>query len=120
MDNRNKGHLYERKAKEYLEDQGVRVLELNYQGAVGEIDIIGYEGDTLVFFEVKYRKNSNYGMPIEAIDKKKLTKIYKTAKEFVVKNRLDREKIRFDALTFFGDEKIQWLKNILWGDEVGV
>lgn len=58
-------------------------------------------------------------MPQEAIDKKKMKKIYITAKEFIRRNRLENEKIRFDAVVFLG-EKIEWIKNIFWGDELGL
>ncbi|MEG0069389.1 YraN family protein [Cetobacterium sp.] len=119
MNNRNKGHIYEVKAREYLERNGVKILDMNYQGALGEIDIIGYENTTLVFFEVKYRKNNFFGMPQEAIDKRKQLKIYKTAREFLKKNRLENEKVRFDAVVFLGEE-FQWLKNIFWGDDLGI
>lgn len=119
MNKRSKGKIYEEKGKEYLENIGVKVLSMNYQGSFGEIDIIGYDEMTLVFFEVKYRKNLSFGMPQEAIDKKKMKKIYITAKEFIRRNRLENEKIRFDAVVFLG-EKIEWIKNIFWGDELGL
>ncbi|MBC2850808.1 YraN family protein [Cetobacterium sp. 8H] len=119
MNNRSKGHIYEVKAREYLERNGVKILDMNYQGALGEIDIIGYENSTLVFFEVKYRKNNFFGMPQEAIHKRKQVKIYKTAREFIKKNRLENEKVRFDAVVFL-DEEFQWLKNIFWGDDLGI
>lgn len=119
MNKRSKGKVYEEKSKEYLETAGVKVLTMNYQGSFGEIDIVGYDNTTLVFFEVKYRKNLSFGMPQEAIDKRKMNKIYLTAKEFVKKNRLEDEKIRFDAVVFLG-EKIEWIKNIFWGDELGL
>lgn len=119
MNKRSKGREYEIRAKEYLEDLDIKILEMNYEGFFGEIDIVGYDGTTLVFFEVKYRKNNLFGMPQEAIDKKKKKKIYLTAKEFIRKNRLDSEKIRFDAIIFFKDD-VEWLKNIFWGDELGI
>lgn len=119
MNKRNKGKIYEEKAKIYLENIGVRVLVMNFQGSFGEIDIIGYDDTTLVFFEVKYRKNLSFGTPQEAIDKRKMNKIYVTAKEFIKKNRLENEKIRFDAIVFLGEEA-EWIKNIFWGDEVGL
>ncbi|MGL5796874.1 MAG: YraN family protein [Cetobacterium sp.] len=119
MNRRNKGKEYEEKAKQYLESLDIKILSMNYEGSFGEIDIIGYDKNTLVFFEVKYRKNNLFGAPQEAIDRRKMNKIYITAKEFIRKNRLDDEKIRFDAVTFLGEE-VEWLKNIFWGDELGI
>lgn len=116
---RNKGREYEEKARVYLEKRDIKVIEQNFYGSYGEIDLIAIDKDTLIFIEVKYRQNTRYGMPHEAIDRKKAYKIYLTAKEFIKKNRFENEKIRFDAILFLG-EKIQWLKNIFWGDEIGI
>lgn len=119
MNTRSKGYLYERKAKEYLESLKIKIIETNYYGYKGEIDLIGYDLDTLVFFEVKYRKNKKFGLPQEAINLIKKKKIYFTAKDYITKRQLYNKKIRFDAILFIGDE-IQWLKNIIWGDELGI
>lgn len=119
MNKRSKGYLYERKAKEYLESLNVKIIDQNYFGWKGEIDLIGYEYDTLVFFEVKYRKNKEFGLPQEAINREKQKRIYLTAKDFVMKKKLYNKKIRFDAVIFIGNE-VQWIKNIIWGDELGI
>ena len=119
MNKRSKGKEYEEKGRKYLESIGVKILDINYQGSFGEIDIIGYDNATLVFFEVKYRKNDFFGLPQESIDRKKRSKIYITAKEFIKKNRLENEKIRFDAIVFLKEE-LNWIKNIFWGDELGI
>ena len=119
MNKRSKGKEYEEKSRKYLESIDVKILDTNYQSTFGEVDIIGYDNTTLVFFEVKYRKNTIFGLPQEAIDKKKQKKIYMTAKDFIKKNRLENENIRFDAIVFLG-EKLEWIKNIFWGDELGI
>lgn len=115
----NKGREYEKKAGKFLEKEGIVLLEKNFFGSHGEIDIIGLDGSTLVFFEVKYRKNDRFGFPEEAINKKKAFRIYLTAKEYVSKKKIKNKDIRFDSITFLG-EKISWQKNIFWGDEIGI
>lgn len=119
MNKRKCGTLYEEKAREYLIKKGIEIVCTNFYGNYGEIDIIGFDNKVLVFFEVKYRKNLDFGYPQEAINKNKRKKIYLTAKEFTSKNRLEREEIRFDSVTFIGEE-VCWTKNILWGDELGI
>ena len=52
---RNIGTEYEKLAEEYLVKNGVRILEKNFRSRFGEIDLIGYDREYLVFFEVKYR-----------------------------------------------------------------
>ncbi len=117
MNNRIKGKIYEKKAEDYLISRGVKILERNYCGKHGEVDLIGLEGDYYIFIEVKYRKNSCFGEPIEAIDMRKMKKIYLTAIEYIEKNDIFNEKIRFDAITILG-RKVEWIKNLILGDEI--
>ena len=70
MNTRKKGAEYEQTAIEYLQRQGVEILEHNYRNRRGEIDIIGKDGDYTVFIEVKYRKDSAAGQPAEAVVEK--------------------------------------------------
>ena len=74
MNKRKTGTAYEVIAADYLKKQGVQIIEMNYRISRGEIDIIGKEKDTLVFIEVKYRKNASYGYPWEAISVEKQKK----------------------------------------------
>ena len=54
MNTRQTGNVYEQMAADYLEKQGMRILERNFRrGRNGEIDIIGRDGKYLVFVEVK-------------------------------------------------------------------
>lgn len=54
---RNTGTSYERKAAEYLEQQGLVILKHNYRCRQGEIDLIARDKEYLVFVEVKYRSH---------------------------------------------------------------
>ena len=54
---RARGARHEELAAAFLEKQGYVILEKNFFCRTGEIDIIAREGDTLVFVEVKYRKD---------------------------------------------------------------
>ena len=59
MNKREIGFKYENVAKEYLILQGLTFVESNFYTRFGEIDLIFFEkkSQTLVFVEVKYRKN---------------------------------------------------------------
>lgn len=57
MNRRQTGTAYERRAGEYLKEQGYELLELQFQMPAGEIDIIARDGRYLVFVEVKYRRD---------------------------------------------------------------
>jgi putative endonuclease len=54
----------------------------------GEIDIIAKDGNTLSFIEVKYRSNSRYGYPGEALTQKKQNTIKRVAGIYLSKINL--------------------------------
>ena len=73
--NRETGAKAEAIACWFLKQQGYDVLEQNFYTKVGEIDIIAKEDQTLVFVEVKYRKDDKKGYPAQAVDQRKQQKI---------------------------------------------
>lgn len=115
------GSAYEKLAGEYLEKSGLEILEYNFRCRVGEIDIIakektiesGKETLTIVFVEVKYRKNSKNGHPAEAVSYYKQKKIssvanyYRAYRQNKIYNNVN---YRFDVIAILGDE-ITWYKN---------
>ena len=64
VNKRKIGSLGEDMAVEFLKSRRVKILERNYQNRFGEIDIIAREDNTLLFIEVKYRKNESCGYPL--------------------------------------------------------
>ncbi len=75
------GSTGERLAAEELERRGYRILERNFRGMRGEIDIIAEDsrsGD-LVFVEVKTRRGNAYGLPEEAVNFRKQQKLLQVA-----------------------------------------
>ena len=63
-----KGLLLEQAAAIYLQKQGLVIIQHNFHCQFGEIDLIGKHKDDLVFVEVRYRKNLDYGTPGETIN----------------------------------------------------
>lgn len=110
QNNRKVGSTYERLAGEYLEKQGYQILEYNFRYRQGEIDIIAKDGDYLVFCEVKYRKDTNNGHPLEAVDFKKQKVISKCARYYVTIHKLGNVACRFDVIGIL-NEKITLIKN---------
>lgn len=108
---RQTGAEYEKKAAAYLLQQGVVILERNYRTRSGEIDLIGWDGAYLVFFEVKYRKSLKCGHPLEAVNRRKRNQIIKTARSYLYEKRYpDTTAIRFDCIAFL-DCELSWVKN---------
>lgn len=91
-------------AREYLKDKGYQILEENFSGRMGEIDLIAKEGDTIVFVEVKARENVDFGYPIESITSQKVRKIVLTAKQYLVMRRLMGRDVRFDVVEVLNGE----------------
>ncbi len=118
MNKRKKGRYYEGVALKYLEVRGLVFLERNVMGTYGEIDLIFSEGDTIVFVEVKYRSTGSFGYGIEAVDERKAKRIYLTAMEYIERKNLSQQDVRFDLISFKGEEP-EWTRNIIWGDSFG-
>ena len=109
MDTRNKGTFYEKAVADYLSRQGIRIVTNNYRCRLGEIDLIGEDENTLIFFEVKFRRNDKYGSPFDAIDYKKQKRIINAAKFYLMSYPTDKY-IRFDAVGIT-DNSIEWIKD---------
>lgn len=97
MHNRGKGDLYESKTINYIENLNFQVQDRNYYSKFGELDIIAHDENTLVFIEVKYRVNGNFGHPSESINYYKKRNIINTAMWYMKDKRIENCNIRFDV-----------------------
>jgi len=113
VNKRQIGSIGEDMAVEFLKSCGVKILERNYQNRFGEIDIIGMEDNTLLFIEVKYRKNKSFGYPLEAVGFAKREKIRKMARFFLNENHYYSYNIRFDCIGIIGSQ-IEWIKGAFY------
>jgi len=81
------GHQKEQQAKHWLTQQGIKIIAENFRCKGGEIDLIGLNTQNqLIFFEVKYRKQTNYGNPAETVTHQKQQRIILCAQNFLLKN----------------------------------
>ncbi len=114
MSNITRGRAGEKLAADYLIKHGFKILETNRRfSRFCEIDIIGMDKDTLVFVEVKTRKNNKSGIPFEAVTKTKYEHI-KTGLFTYLRENPQYKKYRIDAvgITLEPELKIEHLKNI--------
>ena len=88
-------------AHRYLRAQGFTIVARNYRLASGdaEADLIAWEGDTLVFVEVKTRESANFGPPERAIGEEKHRHLMRIAREYTRKTRTPWSRIRFDVVS---------------------
>lgn len=69
-----------------LRELGYRVLQRNYRCAVGEIDVVAMDGDTLAFVEVRTRRGNRMGTPEESVGPRKQRKMIETAQTYVAEH----------------------------------
>ena len=111
MNKRKTGTVWELRARTYLSEKGVRIVEKNFRNRHGEIDLIGYHEGYLVFFEVKYRKNNCKGTPEEAVGFAKQKQICQVASFYRYVHKVSWDMpIRYDVIAIEGDE-IRWHQN---------
>lgn len=113
------GDRGEEKAKLFLIKKGYRILDTNYRTPFGELDIVGIEGDTVAFIEVKTRRSSKYGSPLGAITYRKQNHLIKSALFYLGEKKYDFKNYRFDAVAIITADKsdnIEVFKNIFESD----
>lgn len=88
-------------AHRYLRRNGYIVVARNYRtrAGSGEVDLIGWDGESLAFVEVKARKTDEYGTPDRAVDPEKQRKIVIAARDYLRRAGIDSEKARFDIVS---------------------
>jgi len=73
-----RGRRGEELASKFLRSRGYKVLYRNFKDRHGgEIDIVCRDGDTLVFVEVKTRRDEEFGRPVEAVSREKQKRVSK-------------------------------------------
>jgi putative endonuclease len=108
------GKFAENAVSNYLQEQGLKLKETNYQCRLGEVDLIMYDKDILVFIEVRARQNEDFLTCLESINRQKQRKIINTAMFYLQENKLLHKKAcRFDvvAVNLCGHEPtFHWIK----------
>lgn len=115
---RKKGDEAEDIAFSFLLKQGLNLLERNYNTRVGEVDLIMQDKtdpETLIFIEVRYRKNQDFGGAAASVTFKKQQRITKAALSYQQQNA-PQSSMRFDVVAVEGDNmEINWVKSAFDG-----
>lgn len=98
------GRIGERQAEKFLKKAGFKVIARNVHVGYDEIDLIAKQGDTLIFVEVKTRKNENFGRPAAAVNRAKRKKLSRAAMHFLKKRKIHPPRIRFDVVEVVGEK----------------
>lgn len=110
------GQAAEDAAVALLQAAGLRVLERNYKTpgrGGGEIDVIAQDGNTLVFVEVRQRKNSAYGGAAASISATKQARWRYAAQVYLQQFGSQPPDCRFDAVLFEGGQAPVWLRGVM-------
>ena len=112
-DKKKIGRLGEDAACEHLAGLGYEILDRNYETYSGEIDIVAKDGDTIVFAEVKARKNKAYGRAAHAVNRGKLLHIVNSSAIYVKRHPWLKElHQRIDVIEVYSDGTLEHIKNV--------
>lgn len=97
------GRQGEEAAVRYLKKKHYQIRERGFRLSRGEIDIIASHKKTLVFVEVKTRRDSSFGYPEESVTPQKIKQIKKIAQGYLTVNKLYHMECRFDVISLLYD-----------------
>lgn len=81
----------------------MRVVARNFRGRGGEIDIVARDGDVLVFVEVRFREEDEFGAPEETVTPVKRGRIVSAARAYLSTiSPADWKEARFDVAAVEG------------------
>jgi putative endonuclease len=92
------GRQGERLALKYLKKQGYRCLARNYKAPGGEIDLIMRDRQTVVFVEVKTRRDESFTPSEQVVNSRKRRHLETAAKRYIGTHRLYDFPCRFDTV----------------------
>ena len=92
------GRAGEELALRHLRRLGYRAISRNYRCALGEVDLIARDGDTLVFVEIKTRRHRSTAFAKEAVNARKRRQLSKTALSYLKSKGCPDAKARFDVV----------------------
>jgi putative endonuclease len=102
------GQWGEQKAVEHLVEQGMEIVDRNWRCPLGELDIVAYDGRTLVMIEVKTRTSEAFGSPAEAVTPRKAARLRQLAAQWL-RERGDRPlEVRIDVIGVLVPERGAW------------
>lgn len=93
-------------AHRYLQRHGFRIVARNYRppSGSGEIDLIAFDGDTLVLVEVKCRTSEESGAPERNVDPDKARRMRRAGYDFARRAGVSWDRVRLDLVSVVLDD----------------
>ncbi|GAA4733578.1 YraN family protein [Isoptericola chiayiensis] len=111
------GRHGEEVAARHLTEQGYELLDRNWRGRAGELDLVARDGGTLVVVEVKTRRGTAFGHPAEAVTPAKLARIRRLTAQWLHEHPVGARQIRVDVVAIVlprrGAAQVEHLKAVL-------
>lgn len=111
------GRYGEDVAARHLTAHGMVILERNWRCSVGEIDIVARDGSALVVCEVKTRRGTGFGLPLEAVTRAKAARLRRLAACWLTEHAVHPPEIRFDLVGIVqsgrGAAEVEHLRGVL-------
>lgn len=89
----------ERIAAAFLTAAGHRIVDRNWRCDRGELDLVTVDRGQIVAVEVKTRTSLDFGHPFEAIDRRKLERVYRLAWAWCAAHGRSGARLRIDAVS---------------------
>jgi putative endonuclease len=107
------GRQAETLAARHLEARGLRILARNFRCRGGEIDLVCADGPTLVFVEVRLRRNADYGGAGASITPRKQQRLILAARHYLAAHDAATRPCRFDCVLLDGlrGDAVEWLRD---------
>jgi putative endonuclease len=109
------GAAAEQLAARYLEAHGLHVIGRNLRWPDGELDLVCEHGDTLVFVEVRLRRDARFGGAAASVGSTKQARVIRAAQRYLAEHgrRAQCRPARFDvvALSGLNGEDIDWIRD---------
>ena len=108
------GREAEQAACEFLQAQGLKLLERNFRVRGGEIDLIMSDGNVVIFVEVRARQHGGFMHPAESINARKRQRLIHAGTRYLQRTGgLHTTRSRFDVVCISGtgaERKLEWIR----------
>ena len=92
------GELGERIAERWLRERGWKLIQRRFRSGHRDIDLVVERDGLVAFVEVKARRGSRFGDPVEAVNWQKQRELGRSARVWIARHGRADEAYRFDVV----------------------